>query len=107
MNEKNPQALAVAYRRAVAKSERIKELGITPESTPEELNAIIKQRAEDKAEQDGGEWTKYVKGQRWYIEDLHKFSAFSAEDRLEYEYQQSFPDTASESELLASLSKIC
>lgn len=103
MLDKNPIVLATAYRRVVAKTNRIKELGLNTDLTEEQINEIIEARARAKAETEGGEWTTYVKGQRWYIEDLIKFSELGALDALEYEYMQSFPDAATEFEMLQSL----
>lgn len=103
MNERNPEALATAYRRAVGKSLKIKELGITKDFTAEEIDCMIELLAKKKAELTGKKWETHVAGQRWYVEDLVKFSGMDANTRLEYEYAQAFPDTASEDELLNSL----
>ncbi len=106
MNEKNQQALAVAYRRALAKSNKIKELEITADNDEEGIEGLIKFLAEKKAEDTGKPWTEFVKGQRWYVEDLVKFAGLDAQERLDYEYAQAFPDTATEDELLTSLEKL-
>lgn len=106
---KNEKALAIAYRRAVAKSMKIKELEITPDmkDDAEAIDAMVKFLAIKKAEKEGGEYTKYLKGQRWYVEDLVFFSALDAQERLDLEYKHSFPDTATEEEMLNSLQAIC
>lgn len=106
MNEKNQQAQAVAYRRAVAKSAKIKDLDITADFDEAQTDATIKFLAEKKAEETGKPWTEFVKGQRWYVEDLIKFAGMDAQERLDYEYQQAFPDTATEDELLTALEKV-
>ena len=106
MNERNPQALAVAYRRAVAKKLKIKALEIEADIDEAGIDAIIKYLAEAKAEETGKEWTTFVKGQRWYVEDLVKFAGLTTEEMLEYEYKQAFPDTATENELLNALEAI-
>lgn len=106
MNEKNPQALAVAYRRAVAKSAKLNELEITAKMEDDAVDAAIKFLAEKKAESEGKPWTEFVKGQRWYVEDLVKFAGLDAQERLNYEYAQAFPDTATEDELLTALEKM-
>jgi len=103
MTNKHPEALASAYRRAVAKSSKIKELGISPDMTDEELDSTIELVAKAKADRDGVEWTTLVKGQRWYINDLKDFSELTANERLELEYTNSFPDVASELEMLNQL----
>lgn len=110
MTNKNEQALAMAYKRAVAKSMKIKELEITPDmaENPDAVDAMIKFMAEKKAVVEGTEdWQQYLKGQRWYIEDLVRFSALNAQERLDLEYRHAFPDVASEDEMLNSLQAIC
>lgn len=110
MIDKNEQALAIAYRRAVGKSIKIKELEITPamEDDPDAVDAMVKFLAEQKADREGTEdWAQYLKGQRWYVEDLIEFSKLDAEARLELEYRHSFPDVASEDQMLSSLQAIC
>ena len=108
MIDKNEQALAMAYRRAVAKSIKIKELEITPGMKEEAIDAMVKFCAETKAEKEGTEdWKQYLKGQRWYVEDLVAFSKLDAQARLNLEYKNSFPDVATESEMLNSLQAIC
>lgn len=108
MTGKNEQALAMAYRRAVAKSIKIKELEITPDMTEEDIDAMVKFLAELKAEKEGQEdWKQYLKGQRWYVEDLVAFSKLDAQQRLDLEYRNSFPDVATEAEMLNSLQVLC
>lgn len=108
MIDKNEQALAMAYRRAVAKSIKIKELEITSDMSEEAIDAMVKFLAELKAEKEGTEdWKQYLKGQRWYVEDLVAFSKLDAQARLDLEYRNSFPDVATEKEMLNSLQAIC
>ena len=107
---KNEQALAMAYKRAVAKSMKIKELEITPDmaENPDAVDAMIKFMAETKAvKEETEDWQQYLKGQRWYIEDLVRFSALTAQERLDLEYKHAFPDIASEDEMLSSLQTLC
>jgi len=103
MIEKQPQALASAYRRAVGKLKKIKELEITPDMSTDEQDELVRLLAEHKAEQEGKDWKRFVSGQRWYVEELIKFSRMETHERLEYEYALSFPDTASEEEMLVAL----
>lgn len=108
MESKNEQALAMAYRRAVAKSLKIKELEITPDMSEEDIDAMVKYCAELKAAKEGVEdWKQFLKGQRWYVEDLVAFSKLDAQQRLDLEYRNSFPDVASEQEMLNSLQVLC
>lgn len=108
MIDKNEQALAMAYRRAVGKSLKIKELEITPDMTEDAIDAMVKFCAETKAKKEGTEdWKQYLKGQRWYVEDLVSFSKLDAQQRLDLEYRNSFPDVATEQEMLNSLQVLC
>ena len=108
MIDKNEQALAMAYRRAVAKSLKIKELEITPDMSEEDVDGMVKWLSELKAEKEGVEdWKQYLKGQRWYVEDLITFSKLDAQQRLDLEYRNSFPDVATEQEMLNSLEVLC
>lgn len=108
MVDKNSHALAMAYRRALAKSLKIKELGITPDMDEDSIDAQVKFCAELKAEREGVEdWKQFIKGQRWYIEDLVAFSKLDAQSRLDLEYKNSFPDVATEQEMLNSLQVLC
>lgn len=108
MVDKNEQALAMAYRRAVAKSLKIKELEITPDMSEEDIDGMVKWLSELKAEkEDKEDWKQYLKGQRWYVEDLIAFSKLDAQQRLDLEYRNSFPDVATEQEMLNSLEVLC
>lgn len=108
MTDKNEQALAMAYRRALAKSLKIKELEITPDMDEDAIDAMVKYLAELKAKKEGtDDWKQYLKGQRWYVEDLVSFSALDAQGRLDLEYRNSFPDVATEAEMLNSLQVVC
>ena len=42
MVDKNAHALSMAYRRALAKSLKIKELGITPDMTEDQIDGQVK-----------------------------------------------------------------
>lgn len=108
MTDKNAHALAMAYKRAVAKSLKIKELEITPDMSEEDIDAMVKFCAELKAEREGTEdWKQFLKGQRWYVEDLVAFSKLDAQQRLDLEYRNSFPEVATEAEMLNSLQVLC
>jgi len=106
MDEKLAEARAIAYRRAVAKSSKIKLLGIIANMDKETVNATIEALAKTKSESTGKDWTTHVAGQRWYVEDLVKFSGLNAQERLDYEYAQAFPDVASENEMINSLEQL-
>ena len=108
MTDKNAHALAMAYKRAVAKSLKIKELEITPDMSEEDIDAMVKFLAEAKAEKEGvDDWKQFLKGQRWYVEDLVAFSKLDAQQRLDLEYRNSFPEVATEAEMLNSLQVLC
>ena len=103
MMDKNPQALALAFKKCKGKIAKIKELGITPDMPETEVEALIEVLATAKASEDGTAMADHVKGQRWYVEGLVKFSAMSVEQQLESEYQDAFADNASEAEMLKAL----
>ena len=105
MDERNPLALALAFKRAKGKTLKIQLLGITPKLKPTEIDKMIQTLATKKAEElgDAEKWAEEVKGQRWYVEDLVAFSALSPKERLDKEYEQAFPDVAEEDEMLLAL----
>jgi len=108
MDGKNPQVLALAFKKVKSKIEKIAELNITPDMTEEAIEEKIIALAKLKAEnQDlnttNKEWKDYVKGQRWYVEDLVDFAGLSNQERLDKEYSDTFPELASEQEMLAQL----
>ncbi len=103
MIDKNPQALALAFKKCVGKVSKIKELGITPEIEDDSVELLIESLATAKSEAEKTSLAENVKGQRWYIEGLVKFSGMTPEEQLEAEYQGAFADTASEDEMLEAL----
>ena len=104
--ERNPQAMAMAFKKCRGKIAKIQELSITPDMSEEDIEALIAKLATAKAEEDNSAMADHVKGQRWYVEGLIKFSGLTVEEQLEAEYEDSFADTASESEMLESLRKL-
>jgi len=104
--DKNQHALALAFKKARAKSSKIKELGIHPDMSEQEIEAMIIAQAKAKAEADGDEWTTHIKGQRWYIESLIAFSALNAQERFDTEYEDAFAEVASEAEMLKKLEEL-
>jgi len=108
-DETNPQVLALAAKRALAKARKVKELSISPDMTDKQMDALVTKLAKAKAEDNvmsNDDWKTYVKGQRWYCEDLQRFSAMSPTEMKEYELNQAFPDLCSESELEDELKAI-
>lgn len=107
MIDKNPQALALAFKKCKGKLLKIKELEITPNLNEGEIDALIEKLAEAKAKADTTtSMSEFVAGQRWYVEGLVKFSGMSIEDQLQAEYDDSFADTASEAEMLKALATL-
>lgn len=100
---KNQQVLAVAMRRAVAKTKKIKTLGITPTMTDEEVSAMIETLSAAKAETVGGLPEQYVDGQEWYVNDLKEFSALDGQGRLDKEYDDAMIDSGEETDKAAYL----
>lgn len=103
MIDKNPQALALAFKKCKGKLAKIKELGITPDMDDDAKDALIEQLAVKKAEAKGITVEEAVEGQTWYVDGLIEFSGLNTEERLQKEYDDSFADTASESEMLRVL----
>lgn len=105
MDEKNQQALALAFKRVRAKKIKIAELGILPDWNQETVDKTIVALSEAKAKEDGSKWETHVKGQRWYVEDLVKFSGYDKQQAIDTEYAAAFPEVADESELMDELDK--
>lgn len=103
MLDKNPQALAMAFKKCKGKLLKIKELNVTPTMDAEAIEVLIENLATAKALEDNSKLADHVKGQRWFVSELVKFSGLTPEEQLETEYQSSFADTASEAEMLESL----
>jgi len=106
MDERNPDALALGFRRAKAKSLKIKELGIVPAIIEKDKLSLIEACCKAKAKQDNSDWKTHAKGQTWYVEDLITFSGLTSAQKLDVEYTAAFPATASESEMLADLDSL-
>lgn len=101
--DKNPQALAQAFKKCAGKIMKIKELKIVPDLDEDAIETLIEMLAVAKAKVEGNEMSKHVKGQRWYVENLVKFSGLSTQEQFDSEYDDSFADTAPENELLKAL----
>lgn len=101
--ERKPEALAAAYRTAMAKTQKIKTLGITADMSLEEQDKLVERLAEIKALENNENIAVYRNGQAWYVDSLVKYAGMSPEERLDYEYSQSFADKANEAEMLEAL----
>jgi hypothetical protein len=106
MIDKNPQALAAAFKKTSGKILKIKELGITPEIDEESVELLIESLAQAKADADGTTLTDTIKGQRWYVEGLVKFSGLTQKEQLDAEYKDAFADSADEDEMIAALEQM-
>ena len=100
--QRNPKALAIASRRALAKTRKIKELGITPDMDVKAQDALVLALSEKKV-CEGKTLEDFTKGQEWYVQDLMAFSALSPEERFELEYRDAFDETSSASEIIAAV----
>lgn len=107
MNDKNPQARTLAFKKCRGKLLKIKELGITPDQSEEATEAMIEAlsvaKAADKKVTDIAE---FVAGQRWYVENLVTFSGKTLEQQFQDEYDEAFAETGSEVEMLKALAQI-
>ena len=102
--DKKPQALTAAYKDAVAKNVRIKELGITPDISQETIDKIVEDLSTAKALAEPGTQVKdFRSGQEWYVESLVTYSKLTAEERLEFCYNQKFAEQANEAEMIDAL----
>jgi hypothetical protein len=101
--DKNPQAMALAFKKAKGKKLKIQELGITPDMDEESIELLIETLATAKAVEDGDTMADHVKGQRWYVESLVEFSGMTVQEQLAKEYEDSFANNASEAEMLDAL----
>ena len=101
--QKNQQALAIATRRAIGKSKKIKELGITSDMSLSDQDDLVLYLSESKEPVEGKTLDDFIKGQEWYVKDLIKFSALSAQERMDYEYAHAFPEVATEDEGLEAI----
>jgi hypothetical protein len=108
MIDKNPQALALAFKKCRGKLLKINELSITPDMKAEAVDKLIETLAEAKAKagDSTSSMTEFVAGQRWYVESLVKFSGLETEAQLQAEYEDSFAESASEAEMLTALKSI-
>jgi len=106
MIDKNPQALALAFKKCRGKLLKIAELGITPDMSDEAVDAMIEKLSEAKADAASSNMAEFVAGQRWYVESLVKFSGLETEAQLQAEYEDSFAESASETEMLTALQSL-
>ncbi|MCP4487705.1 MAG: hypothetical protein GY820_10375 [Gammaproteobacteria bacterium] len=105
MIDKNPLVLARAFKSCRGKIEKIAELGIRPDLDEETIDALIETLSEAKAAADSSVtgMEEFVAGQRWYVESLVAFSKLTTEKQLQAEYDDSFPELASETEMYTAL----
>ena len=106
MIDKNPQALALAYKKCKGKIQKISELKITSAMTEKKVDALIEALATAKAVEKSVNISEVVAGQRWYVEGLVRFSGLTIEEQLTTEYEDSFADSASEGEMLKALANL-
>lgn len=107
MNDKNPQARTLAFKKCRGKLLKIKELGITPDQSAEATETMIEALSVAKAaDKKVTDITEFVAGQRWYVENLVVFSGKTLEQQFQDEYDESFAETGSEAEMLKALAQI-
>lgn len=106
MIDRNPQALAQAFKKCKGKLLKIAELKITPDMKEADIDKLIESLSATKAAGSESDITEIIAGQRWYVENLVKFSGMTVQEQLDAEYDDSFADTASEVEMLKALSDL-
>lgn len=101
--DRNPQVLATAFKKARAKLKKINQLGITPDMSEDDIDKLVIKLSEIKGIETNSHMNNFITGQQWYVQSLVDFSGMTAEERLDHEYEDCFPDVASEQELLDML----
>lgn len=104
--DRKPEALQSAFFDAQAKLKKIKQFGITPDTTQDEIDSLVEDLSTAKALKDGGKVADYRSGQEWYIESLVDFSAMSSEEQLDSCYAKKFAEQATETEMLDALDEL-
>lgn len=104
--ERDPIATTVALKNAVQKATRIKELGLTPDMSQEDIDRVITDLATAKALISGQKMSGFISGQEWYVNSLIAFSKLSSEEKLEAEYKRALIETAGFDEGVSILDEI-
>jgi len=98
-----PEMRSAAYKEALQRKQQMKLHNITADMTQEQSDAKIIQLSEAKAELTGKPVSSVAAGQEWYVNELIEFAGMSPTERYQWGRDQSFPDTASDAELLSAL----
>jgi hypothetical protein len=106
MIDKNPLARAQAFKKCKGKLLKIAELKITPDMSEDAIDKVIEDLSTARATAKKVDIAEVVAGQRWYVENLVRFSGMTTEEQLQEEYDDSFATTASEAEMLAALKSL-
>ena len=101
--DKNQQVLAIAFKKAKRKLQRIAELNITPKMTEKAIDKLVVDLATAKAVEAKEPVEGFIDGQQWYVESLVKASALTDQALLDAEYDDSFADVAGEDEMCSAL----
>jgi hypothetical protein len=113
--DKNQQVLATAFKKTKSKLGKIKEMGITPDFTEDQVTALTQRLAEAKAIEDGVDMREHLDNQEWYVRhlvDFAKLGVVTEEDthpragverQLNAEYEDSFASVAEEDDMLEAL----
>ena len=105
--ERNQKVAAQAFKKTKRKLQRIKELGITPDMTEEQIDKIVVDLATAKAlDNEGSTVEDHLDGQQWYVESLVKASGMTSQEVFEAEYDDSFADVASDDEMFSLLDQV-
>lgn len=104
--DKKPEALSAAFFDATSKLSKIKQFGITPNMSQEDIDKLVEDLSTAKAIQEGGKVADYRSGQEWYIQSLVEFSAMSPEQQLDHCYNRKFAEQATETEMLDALAEL-
>ena len=88
----NPTAQRAAYLQVKQRLQAAQSLGISKETTQEELKEIAFKLAEQKASDTNTDPNDHVSGQYWYVSDIYNVVANSVEDALKEAYRTVIAD---------------
>ena len=103
MMEYREELLGSTFRTARSERQRAADLGITAESDEKFLNELIKKRAQEKVDSQGGKLSDYIAGQEYYIKRLKLVTSMPKKDHMQSVYDEMLVDNSTFEELTAML----
>ncbi len=99
----NDHARSQTYKAVMRDLDKIEANKISKKMTKKAEDALVKLWSVEKGEVEGKDWKEFVKGQRWYVQDLQDFSAMDENQMMEKKYRDAFADVANEEEMVDSI----